>query len=109
MSAATKRLRAQVFLRAEDACESCGHYIDFASGRLDHFFGRGAGRNGCTLETCWALCRTCDEHKTVNQPTSEFWLEAFANHCARWNYSAEHDRAINRLAFVRARSGVVHV
>ncbi len=106
MSASMKRLRAQVFLRAEDACENCGHFIDWATGRLDHYFGRGAGRNGCTVETCWALCRDCDAGKTLSQPSAAFWLVSFAAHCEKYSYAAEQKRALDRLAFVNARKGV---
>ena len=104
MSAATARLRAQVFLRAEDACESCGRFIDFASGRLDHFFGRA--KVAQSPSNCWALCVDCDARKTVSDPSSAFWLERFILHAIRHGFSSEQLRAEDRLCFVQTRAGL---
>ena len=104
MSAATARLRAHVFLRAEDKCESCGRYIDFASGRMDHFFGRAKAAQ--SLSNCWALCVDCDSRKTVNAPSAEWWLGQFILHAIRHGYTSEQLRAESRLVFVQVRAGL---
>lgn len=101
MSAATKRLRAQVFLRAEDKCESCGKYIAFDSGRMDHFFGRAKAEQA--LANCWALCIDCDTRKTVNAPSAAWWLGQFILHATRYGYSAEAERAGAKLQALQAK------
>lgn len=101
MSAATKRLRAQVFLRAEDKCEACGRYIDEASGRLDHFFGRAKAAQAPS--NCWALCVDCDTRKTVNAPSAAWWLGQFILHATRYGFTAEAERAGAKLQTLQAK------
>jgi hypothetical protein len=96
-----KRLRAQVFLRAEDACEACGRYIDFASGRLDHFFGRAKAAQ--SPANCWALCVDCDTRKTVNAPSAAWWLGQFILHASKHCFEAEAERAAAKLQVLRAK------
>lgn len=103
MSAALKKIRAAVCLRAAGACESCGAWVgeNGEVGHLDHFWGRGKGRE--SEATCWLLCVKCDDDKTNNRPGSAFWLEMFATHCVDRGLAAEYERAIARLEFVTAR------
>lgn len=96
-----KRLRAAVFLRASDACESCGRYIDFASGRLDHFFGRAKAKE--SPANCWALCVDCDSRKTANAPSAACWLGQFILHATRYGYAAEAERAGAKLQALQAK------
>jgi hypothetical protein len=62
---------------------------------LDHFFGRGKAKQ--SAENCWALCRKCHHYKTENRPSAARWLEDFLQHCLRYGYAAEAERARARL------------
>lgn len=102
MSAATKRLRAAVFKRALNCCEcGCGRWVDEEAGQMDHQAGRA--RTPQSLANCWALAVSCHEAKTNGNPSAAWWLERFAEHCRKHNYSAELERVEARLEFVRAR------
>ena len=81
-----------------------GRFIDFASGRLDHFFGRA--KVAQSPSNCWALCVDCDARKTVSDPSSAFWLERFILHAIRHGFSSEQLRAEDRLCFVQTRAGL---
>ena len=102
MSAALRKIRAAVCLRAAGACESCGAWVgeNGESGHLDHARGRARSE---TVESCWLLCVPCDDERTHNRPTSAHWLRLFAAHCADYGFAAEHERALARLQFVTAR------
>ncbi len=101
MSAATKRLRAAVFKRADNKCEACGCFIDEETGRLDHFFGRAKVPQA--EANCWALCLECDTSKTVNQPSATYWLVAFLAHAVDHNFEAEAERAGAKLQTLQAK------
>lgn len=101
MSAETKRIRAACLARAGESCEcGCQRFLG-EDAQMDHQAGRGRARQ--TVENCWMLTAHCHEQRTLNKPSAAWWLRAYASHCARWNYSHEHERAIARLQFVAAR------
>lgn len=97
-------VRRAVFARAEDRCEAIGtsQRCPQRAEELDHFFSRAKAEE--TAATCWALCRTCHHEKTNNRPSASFWLGSFIKHAERHGYTAEAERAANRLAFVEQRS-----
>ena len=101
MSAATKRLRASVFERADGECEACGKFVSPETGHLDHFFGRAKAEE--TLENCWALCVPCDDAKTRNSPTASVWLSVFATHARRYGYAAVVERACAKVQVLQAK------
>lgn len=106
MSAALKKLRAEVCARADGACEHCGQWVGLNGerGELDHFHSR---RIEESLETCWLLCGTetkpngCHFRKTNSKPDAAYWQVAFIEHCQRYGYSTE--RAEARLETLKAK------
>ena len=101
MSAATKRVRAAVFARADGACEGCGKFISPETGHLDHFFGRAKAEE--TVANCWALCVECDEAKTNNRPTAGYWLRRFIVHSDRLGHLEARERAYAKLTVLQAK------
>jgi len=103
-TAAFRGLRRAVFRRAESRCEcGCRTYIDEASGHLDHFFGRGAGRPPESVSNCWALSVRCDHQKTCSEPSAAEWLARFQEHAERYGYTDERERANARLQALVAK------
>jgi 5-methylcytosine-specific restriction endonuclease McrA len=93
----TDEIRRQVLERAGGKCESClGFWQATMFGlELDHFFGRGKAKQ--SAESCWALCRKCHHYKAENRPSAARWLEDFLQHCLRYGYATEAERARARL------------
>lgn len=108
-TAAFKRLRADVFTRADGNCEGpCGGYISAETGHLDHFFGRAKAPE--TLENCWALCVTCDDNKTNNRPFrlgstigAADWCDLFYEHALKHGYHEAAERAANKIRVLVAK------
>jgi hypothetical protein len=57
------------------------------------------------IENVWLLSADCHAAKTLGKPSAAHWLERFVAHCRVFGYRHEESRAVDRLAFVRARSG----
>jgi hypothetical protein len=89
ITGARAAVRAAVFTRAAGRCECGGTEITSRSGHMDHFFGKARSEN---VETCWALCASCDHDKTenripgTNQVSRRWWLERFRRHCILHGY-----------------------
>jgi hypothetical protein len=80
---AVSEIRSLVIARAKGKCEACGG----AGVALDHWLGgNGRRRVAESVETCWLLCRRCDEPRTANKPSAGYWNDMFAIHCARHGY-----------------------
>lgn len=102
-AAKTAEVRRQVMERANGSCEHCG--VSAWVLELDHVFGGSQRRLLESVETCWALCRTCHRSKTDNSPSRAFWLESFIAHALRHGYLAEADLARGKLAMACLKSG----
>lgn len=100
----TAEIRAAVMKRADGRCEHCGTH--FQRLELDHAFGR---RGPQSERTCWALSPYCHKSKTNWTGGAAFWMAIFADHCERHGYEDEKSRALNRHAFVTARTEAAHV
>lgn len=98
----TSAIRGEVWARSCGKCEACGDAL--ADGELDHFFGRGKAPQ--SVRNCWRLCSGCHRAKTLNRPDSAYWLRRFNAHCLAHGYAGEVRLALNRLAFVEARSSL---
>ena len=105
MTAATRRIRAAVCVRADGRCENprCAVWVGFdvESGEMDHAASRRVAQS---VENCWLLCRVCHRKRTDNTPSAAHWLELFATHARRYGYSSEVARVESRLAFVTTRA-----
>lgn len=91
----TAEIRAAVMKRAAGGwCEAGRDECPPPSLELDHFFGR---RGPQSERTCWALCWRCHKDKTSNFPSAGEWLRRFIDHCQKYGYHAEAERARARL------------
>lgn len=99
----TGRIRSAVCLRADGSCEACGVHVgmDGELGHLDHFFGRKHVPE--SVGNCWLLCFQCDSDKTNNRPRADWWCVRFLEHCGRYGYDADYERAETRLAVLAAK------
>lgn len=103
MSAATARLRAAVFARADNRCEcGCLRWLG-DDAQMDHALSRRVRES---LQNCWALTRECHQQKTDSVGGAEVWLAKFAAHCRKHGYAGELERTESRLVFVRVRKGL---
>jgi hypothetical protein len=88
-----KAIKAAVYERAQGQCEAWGiaGYGDKGPiwGRcsnrpmtVDHWLG-GSGRRVAmqSVDSCWALCFSCDWNRTHNSPSARHWNEANLHHC----------------------------
>lgn len=97
-----KSVRRAVFERSAGHCEcGCGRFIDFESGRADHFFGRAKADE--KPETVWFLSMHCDHMKTVNSPNATHWLVRFTLHCLRHDYRYEAIRSLEKVSVLSAK------
>lgn len=106
MSAALRKIRAEVFERADNACEACGQWVTPETGHLDHMLGRAKAPE--SVANCWALCVPCDVKRTVNEPSAAHWYARMARHCDRHGYAevAETLRAKIQALQVKHLAGV---
>lgn len=100
-TAAFKRLRADVFKRADESCEcGCGRFITPETGHLDHFFGRARHES---LQTCWALSVECDRARTDNHPDAATWADRFYLHAIKHGYHEAAEMAVARIRVLVAK------
>jgi hypothetical protein len=92
---ATAQLRAELVIRAGNACEACESHF-FHDPHMDHFFGRANEPED--EEHCWMLCRQCDAMKTDEKPTRAFWLHRFRAHCEHHGYRVALAKVQTKLA-----------
>lgn len=77
-------LRSHALDRARYRCECCSSLGPLV---MDHWLGgRGRRRQEERLETVWMLCLRCNDDRTANRPSAEYWNERFEEHCARHGY-----------------------
>lgn len=100
MSAASKKIRAAVVLRAGGHCESCGVWCG-VDGHWDHFFGRAKVKE--SVPSTWLLCPRCDLHKTENKPNGSHWLRRFVVHASHFGYAREVEMAETKLSTLAAK------
>lgn len=95
-------VRQAVMERADGRCEACGQWFGERL-QCDHAFGRKHAEE--TVRTCWALCPTDHQAKTLNEPSRIHWMWQFAIHCALHGYKLEQERAEKEIAWSRAKKG----
>lgn len=59
----SRKQRAEIFLRAQGKCESCGMKLKTSEGEFDHRIAQGYGGEN-TVENGQLLCRVCHRGKT---------------------------------------------
>jgi hypothetical protein len=92
-----QEIRKQVIDRSGGRCENprCRADLREHGCEVDHWLG-GSGRRSQdqAVATCWALCVSCHQDRTLNIPDAGTWNRHFEIHCLRYGYSftphAEH-------------------
>jgi hypothetical protein len=83
------QLRHDVLRRSGERCENpdCGKSLHLSGYVFDHWLG-GSGRRKAEerIDTCWSLCRACNQDRTDNRPSADVWNGRYERHCARHHY-----------------------
>ena len=82
-------LRSDVLDRSLGLCENPGCQKPLAGYGyvFDHWLGgHGRRRQAEELATCWALCLRCNEARTHNVPSADYWNRRFETHCGKHGY-----------------------
>jgi len=61
----SRKVRAEVHLRAKGCCEGCGARLKLGEGEYDHELPDALGGEP-TAENCRLLCRVCHKEKTAS-------------------------------------------
>ena len=96
-------VRAAVMKRADGKCEACGKWKGEAL-TYDHAHSR---REPDAVETGWALCwDPCHAAKTRNDPSAQWWIRRFIEHCEKHGYETSASRSRVRLEVQIAKFGI---